>query len=152
MESPESWFEDFGKVTLDECGHAEVTIDPDFAAVADLSDYHVFLTAYERSHLLYVNRQTPRGFSVDAVPVSAAANREPDSTVAGTFSWRVVAKRKDIKGERLATVTIPPEPTLPPVPPDVATPPPPPASDRLENLNTQPARHRAYRSEPPDRR
>ena len=30
-----------------ECGRAEVTIDPDFAAVADLSDYHVFLTAYD---------------------------------------------------------------------------------------------------------
>ena len=32
MESPESWFEDFGEGQL-ACGKAEVTIDPDFAAV-----------------------------------------------------------------------------------------------------------------------
>jgi hypothetical protein len=126
-----------------------------FAAglVARLSEQTVFAGTDGDVVLgLHVNRQTPTGFSVDAVPVGAAANREPDSTVAGTFSWRVVAKRNDIQGERLATVTTPPEPTLPPVPPDVSTPPPPPTSDRLGNLNTQPARHRAYRSGPPDRR
>ena len=34
----------------------------------------------------------------------------------GTFSWRVVAKRKDIAGARLERVEIPKEPTLPDVP------------------------------------
>src|ERR1700730_10912587 len=43
VESPESWFEDFGKGQL-ACGQADVVIDPDFAAVATLDDYHVFLT------------------------------------------------------------------------------------------------------------
>jgi hypothetical protein len=33
------------------------------------------------------------------------------------FFWRVVARRKDIAGERLAPVTIPQEPTLPSKPP-----------------------------------
>ena len=42
----------------------------------------------------------------------------------GAFGWRVVAKRKDITGDRLETVTIPPEPILPPVP-DIPTPTPP---------------------------
>ena len=41
VESPESWFEDFGKGQLD-CGEADVAIDPTFAAVVDLDDYHVF--------------------------------------------------------------------------------------------------------------
>ena len=31
----------------------------------------------------------------------------------GTFSWRVVAKRKDIAGARLERVEVPKEPTLP---------------------------------------
>ena len=33
--------------------------------------------------------------------------------LSGTFSWRIVAKRKDIKGERLVRVTIPKELVLP---------------------------------------
>ena len=35
LESPESWFEDFGKGQLD-CGQAEVAIDPNFAAIANM--------------------------------------------------------------------------------------------------------------------
>jgi hypothetical protein len=113
MESPESWFEDFGTSAL-ECGRAEVKIDPDFAALVDLEAYHVFLTEYDDHRALYVTGRTPAGFTVHA----------KDGTGAGSFSWRVVAKRKDIKAERLATVTIPPAPILPPVP-DMSSPPPP---------------------------
>ena len=43
MESPESWFEDFGTGQL-ECGRVEIAIDPDFAALVRLDDYQVFLT------------------------------------------------------------------------------------------------------------
>ena len=50
MESPESWFEDFGSGQL-ECGRAEIPIDRDFAALVDLTNYHVFLTEYRRSPL-----------------------------------------------------------------------------------------------------
>ena len=113
MESPESWFEDFGKGQL-ECGRVEITIDPDFAAVTDLSDYHVFLTEHDTHQHLSVADQTAIGFSVEADLEMAALKGKRDADLNGRFSWRVVAKRKDIKGERLETVTIPPEPTLPP--------------------------------------
>jgi hypothetical protein len=105
MESPESWFEDFGKGQLD-CGRADVTIDPQFAAVAALDDYHVFLTDYGGRTHLSVTRQSPTGFSVET----------DDPTSETRFSWRVVAKRKDIAGPRFERVDAPAEPVLPPIP------------------------------------
>jgi len=104
VESPESWFEDFGKATL-EHGRAAVTLDPDFTAIVDTSEYHIFVTVYDQPNELTVHDRTACGFRISA----------KNPTASGTFSWRVVAKRKDIPGERLATVTIPPEPRLPEV-------------------------------------
>jgi hypothetical protein len=122
LESPESWFEDFGTSRLD-CGRAEVRIDPDFAAVADVSEYHVFLTGYGTDDLLHVKERTPTGFMVEADLDFAAIKGKLESDLDGAFGWRVVAKRKDIEGKRLETVTVPPEPALPaPMP---AAPPPP---------------------------
>ncbi len=105
VESPESWFEDFGKGQLN-CGRADIALDPDFAAIVDLRDYHVFVTPYDGHHDLCVTDQTARGFRVLA----------PDSTAASRFSWRVVAKRKDIEAKRLAPVTMPAAPDLPDFP------------------------------------
>jgi hypothetical protein len=102
VESPESWFEDFGDATLVD-GVAEVTIDPDFAAVVDGSKYQVFLTEYDDHHALYVTERTACGFRV----------RSKSGAPSGTFGWRLVARRRDIAGERFATVTAPPEPKLP---------------------------------------
>jgi hypothetical protein len=99
---PARFLEDFGKGQL-ECGQAEVTLDPDFAAVVRLDDYHVFLTGYDGQSDLSVCERTSSGFQV----------RATSGTGSGSFSWRVVAKRKDVVGERLATVTMPPEPQLP---------------------------------------
>jgi hypothetical protein len=104
VESPESWFEDFGRGQLD-CGAADVTIDPDFAAVANVDDYHVFLTQHGHNDLA-VTEQTPHGFRVEG--------RDPTSTT--RFSWRIVAKRKDIPAPRFETVTVPAEPVLPSIP------------------------------------
>jgi hypothetical protein len=104
LESPESWFEDFGEGRLG-CGEASITLDPDFAAVADLSKYHVFLTGYDDFELR-VSERTPAGFRVKA----------KDNTSSGVFSWRVVAKRKDIPAPRFETVTVPHEPELPSLP------------------------------------
>jgi len=104
LESPESWFEDFGRGTL-VCGEATVTLDPDFAAVVDASNYHVFLTAYDSESYLNVVDRSVKGFRVRA-----------NQAAEGTFSWRVVAKRKDIAAPRLATVDVPKAPTLPDVP------------------------------------
>lgn len=105
MESPESWFEDFGRGTL-ACGEATIALDPDFAAVVDASDYHVFLTGDEGIFELCVSSRTTEGFRVKARSADAA----------GDFSWRVVAKRRDIAGPRLERVEIPKEPILPDVP------------------------------------
>jgi len=105
VESPQSWFEDFGEGQL-ACGSADVLLDPDLAAVADLSDYHVFLTAYDADHLLHVDAQTPEGFRVQA----------KDPAASGRFSWRVVAKRKDIDAPRFETVEIPAAPRVPTIP------------------------------------
>jgi hypothetical protein len=111
VESPESWFEDFGKGQL-EGGCATVAIDPDFAAVVDLTDYHVFLTGYDDFDLR-VSEQSLIGFRVVA----------KDALSLRRFSWRVVAKRKDIAAPRFQAVTIPPAPTLPSIPDVPAAPP-----------------------------
>ena len=112
VESPESWFEDFGTGELVD-GKADVAIEPGFAAVSVMDAYHVFLTGYDHDHLLHVTKRTPKGFTVEANAALAALQGRKECDISGTFSWRIVAKRKDIVGERLATVTMPPEPVLP---------------------------------------
>jgi hypothetical protein len=82
LESPESWFEDFGTGRL-ECGRAEVTIDPDFAAIVDLSAYHVFLTEYDTDALLRVRRRTAAGFAVEADPDMATLKARAKATSRG---------------------------------------------------------------------
>ena len=110
VESPESWFEDFGEGTL-RCGEAAIALDPDFAAVVDASQYHVFLTAHSVKTNLAVSRRSPDGFRVEA-----------GDQAEGTFSWRVVAKRKDIAAPRFEPVEIPKEPVQPDVPASVFDP------------------------------
>jgi hypothetical protein len=105
VESPESWFDDYGNARL-VCGEAVVTLDRDFAAVVDTSGYHVFLTGYDGLAALSVCDRSADGFRVKAM--SGAGE--------GTFSWRVVAKRKDIAALRFEAVEVPNEPTLPPPP------------------------------------
>ena len=104
LESPESWFEDFGRGTL-ACGETLVRLDPDFAAVVDPADYHVFLTGHDGRFDLTVSDQTADGFRVKAAGAGD-----------GTFSWRVVARRKDIAGARFEPVEVPNEPALPALP------------------------------------
>ena len=105
MESPESWFEDFGRGQMVD-GVAEVRFDPDFAATVTLTGYHVFLTAHSDHDGLHVSDHRPDGFSVRARGGSGCAS----------FSWRVVARRRDIAAPRLEQVTIPKEPALPTIP------------------------------------
>ncbi|MHB8645913.1 MAG: hypothetical protein ACYDAR_09025, partial [Thermomicrobiales bacterium] len=118
MESPECWFEDFGKAKL-VAGTAEVTLDPDFAAVVHTDDYHVFLTTYGESAGLFIAHQTASGFTVQ---------ERARGTSSLTFSYRIVAKRKDITAPRLAKFALPGKakvdvkppqapPPVPPVPP-----------------------------------
>jgi len=123
-ESPEPWFEDFGVATLTG-GTATVALDPDFAAVAVTSGYHVFLTPRGDCNGLAVTAQTAAGFTVREL-------RGGTSTL--SFSWRLAARRGDIAGNRFATFTpptvvaTPPPPAAPTLSPDLPPPALPPAA------------------------
>jgi hypothetical protein len=97
VESPESWFEDFGKGQL-AGGKTDVKLDPEFAAIVHADDYMVFLTPEGDSKGLYVTGKSAGGFAVREQQGGASSL---------AFSWRVVAKRKDIEGKRLAKVDLP---------------------------------------------
>ena len=103
LESPESWFEDFGEGRLKD-GKGKINLDPDFAKVIKTDKFHVFMTSYGDSRGLYVTNRTSKGFEV---------REQQGGKSSLTFSYRVVAKRKDIEGKRLAKVTLPPVPSLP---------------------------------------
>jgi hypothetical protein len=100
LECPESWFEDFGKRRLSK-GTTQITIDPDFAAVVDAKECHVFLTPYGDCNGLYVDGLTETGFVV---------REHKGGTSNVEFSYRLVAKRKDIKDERLPKISLPSRP------------------------------------------
>jgi hypothetical protein len=89
MESPDLWFEDFGAAKLKR-GRAVVQLDPDFAKVIKRGDYRVFLTPEGDCRGLYVRKR--------------AASFEVREFMGGkpsvAFSYRIVGRRKDIKGHR----------------------------------------------------
>lgn len=133
MESPESWFEDFGTVKL-VAGKADVIIDPDFATTILTDEYHVFLTPNGDSNGLYVASKTATGFAV---------REQKGGTTNLTFSYRIVAKRKDIKAERLAkfalgSVNIPTQANLPIAPPMLPSVPPLPVAPTIANIAPPP--------------
>jgi hypothetical protein len=96
VESPESWFEDFGQAELT-AGKATVMIDPDFACVI-CGSYHVFLTPYGDSQGLFVHDRGSKSFEV---------HEQKGGTSNLTFSYRVIAPRKDIEGQRFERVKLP---------------------------------------------
>jgi hypothetical protein len=108
MTAPEGWVEDFGKASLAN-GTAQVALDANFAVLVHTDDYHVFLTPHTAQHL-HVPQQSATGFTVMATSAEAQAVgvKAPTKPLGGTVSWRVVAKRKDATGERLAKVAAPP--------------------------------------------
>jgi hypothetical protein len=97
LESPESWFEDFGQADLVQ-GAAEVKLDPEFAAVVHPQGYHVFITPYGDSKGLYVSKRGHHSFYVHE-------QQGGKSNIA--FAYRIVAKRKDIPQERLKKMEFP---------------------------------------------
>jgi hypothetical protein len=112
LECPESWFEDFGEDELVN-GKAEVKLDPDFSAVVRAKKYHVFVTPCGDSRGLYVTKKTDKGFEV---------REQQGGKGKVKFSYRVVAKRKDIKGERLKKISLPMAPPKPPQLPKIVRP------------------------------
>jgi hypothetical protein len=130
VESPESWIEDFGTEKI-ASGKADVSLDPDFAAVVHTDDYKVFLTPLGDSKGLYVAQQSAAGFSV---------REQQGGTSTLSFHWRVVARpavAAEKKAQRLAKF----EPPKPVATPKVAvvpvgapsTSPTPPAPPKLPN-------------------
>jgi hypothetical protein len=114
VEAPESWFEDFGTGTIT-AGKADITLDPQFAQfVRTDADYHVFITEHDQHNDLHVTNRTGTGFAVEADAASLKAKGKSAASVSGTFSWRVIGKRSDIKAERLAKFTMPPTLSAPP--------------------------------------
>src|SRR5205823_1488486 len=75
----------------------EVQFDPDFAQFIETSAYHVFLTPYGDSNGLYVADRTANGFLVQ---------EQKGGTSNLTFSYRVVAKRKDVASPRMAKIRV----------------------------------------------
>jgi hypothetical protein len=117
VESPDAWFEDVGKGQLTN-GKANVTLDPDFAAVVDTGDYHAFPVSHDPACKgLGVVARSATGFMVQELNGGASS---------GTFSWRVVAKRRDLKVQRLAKVDLPSKVNAALKPLDVPKPPAPP--------------------------
>jgi hypothetical protein len=98
MESPESWVEDFGKGTI-AGGTATVALDTDFAAIAETSDYRVFLTPLADCKGLYVTALSSSGFGVQ---------EQQGGTSGVGFHWRVVARPKsEQKAARLGKFEMP---------------------------------------------
>jgi hypothetical protein len=103
IEAPESVFEDFGDDRVVN-GRATVRLDRDFAAVVRGDHYRVFLTPEGDCNGLYVSGKGPTSFEVREL-------KGGTSTLA--FSYRVVAKRRDVEGPRLERVPMPAPPVRP---------------------------------------
>lgn len=130
VESPESWFEDFGEARVRN-GVAKVKLDPDFAALVDATDYQVFLTSYGPVQL-YVSRRTRVGFEISAM-------RGADGEVPGAArcGYRIVARRKDIRAPRLAKVRLSTRPGRLPVPDPKKSKLPAPGKVRVEQVRSE---------------
>jgi hypothetical protein len=100
LESPESWFEDFGRAEVIE-GRARVELDDDFAALVGTDDYHVFVTPEGESNGLYVSARTAREFEV---------RDQGEGTSTLSFSYRIVARPKGVEPDRLPVFEPPPAP------------------------------------------
>ena len=91
QEAPEPYFEDFGRAQLSG-GRARVALDADFASLVVLGNYMVYLTPEGDTRGLYLAQRDATGFEV----------REAQGGTSNVaFTYRVVAKRKDIPGIRL---------------------------------------------------
>lgn len=108
QESPESWFEDFGEAKLVK-GRAVVKVDKGFGAVTTGTS-HVFLTPLGDCNGLFVRSRRRGAFEVRELGGG-------DRTL--LFSFRIVARRKDVASPRFGKVRIP-KPTSPSVMPKMS--------------------------------
>ncbi len=101
VQSPEAWYEDFGKATLVN-GKVVVTIEPVFARTVDTSvDYHVYVTPLcSEAVLLFVSNKNAQGFTVQGVTLDGKPSQ-------CAFDYRIVAKPVGQENTRLPTVAGP---------------------------------------------
>ncbi len=98
VQSTEDWIEDFGRGELVK-GEAFITIAPDFAGVADLSqEYMVFVTLEGDCQGVYISSKTSNTFEVHELN---------GGTSSAPFAYRIVAKPVGSGGSRLPMVDIP---------------------------------------------
>ena len=117
VQSPDSWFEDFGSAQVNN-GSATVQLDPTFAGVVDTDNYHVFLSPEGAFASLYVSNKSPGGFTVSDAGGGSSGAKPGAGGGNGAigFSYRVVAKRKDVPAVRLEPIAEPaatPPPEIP---------------------------------------
>jgi hypothetical protein len=96
VESPESWFEDFGTGRLVR-GRGTVKIDQAFRGVVR-GAYHVFLSPEGDCQGLFVARKSAGGFEVRESQGGRSSIR---------FSYRLIARRKDVAAPRFAKARLP---------------------------------------------
>jgi hypothetical protein len=114
MESPQNWFEDFGRATLS-AGEAVVSIEEIFAETVNLGEtYHVFLTPLGNCSL-YVADMSSSSFTVRA---------QEGADCGIEFDYRIIAPRLDYEDLRLkeaedpeAVAAMEPMDPIPPVEP-----------------------------------
>src|SRR6267378_2658614 len=100
VESPESWFEDFGTGRLVR-GRATIRLDRGFRGVVR-GPYHVFLSPEGDCRGLYVGRKSSGAIEVRESQGGRSSIR---------FSYRIVARRKDVAAPRFARINLPKMPT-----------------------------------------
>ena len=99
LESPESYFEDFGEVTLTGSS-VVVKLDKDFAALVKRNKYQVFLTSYGPESL-YVRKRGSESFEIARVH-----DGEGGKLRKVQVGYRIVARRADLKPARLPKTEI----------------------------------------------
>jgi hypothetical protein len=102
QESPEPYFEDFGRAQLSG-GVANVVLEREFATLVAGGDYMVFTHPEGDTRGLFISRKSASGFEV----------RECQGGTSNIpFTYRIVTRRKDIPGMRFARVVDSVGPTL----------------------------------------
>lgn len=92
-EAPEAWFEDFGEARLT-AGRAVVPIPADFLPLIDGSRYYVFVQPHDPdTQGLAVTARYPDRFEVIECGKGSSSS---------SFTFRIVARRKDVVATRLA--------------------------------------------------
>lgn len=95
QEAPEPYFEDFGRAQL-AGGRARVQLEVEYASLVRRDDYMVFLTEEGESNGLFVSRRDQTGFEVQ---------EKKSGTSSIQFTYRIVGRRADIPGKRLARIS-----------------------------------------------